>query len=129
MIDMNALTAAVDTVIQEARRIAAASRETIAALPEAPADLRTMLDELADADVECDGHFGRFPKSMHTLKWEDQSEECREDWSRSLRRRDAAMSKITRYAKVTRTPEAKNAVPAVAEPSNVATLDEPGARE
>jgi hypothetical protein len=71
-----------------------------------PGAIEAALRELAAASEDKDGHFARWP-AEDRRDWESQSVECRDDWSRALRRFEAAIEKLVRVAK---------ALPAVVEP-------------
>lgn len=81
-------------VVMEAER-------TIQNLPRTEADVEALLMALAEADQDATAHFTRF-KDESGKPWEEQSEECRKDWSRCCQQRDLAIGNLTRYAKAMR---------------------------
>ncbi len=75
-----------------------------AQLPRCEADLAAILDELVAATDDRAGHFDRFPFDHDVTT---QSEEARLDWSRALRRHEAAIAALTAYARARRESLAK----------------------
>jgi len=59
--------------------------------------LLTLLHELADAEQDCSEHFGRF-ESERSKPYDEQSEECRNDWTRCYNRRLKAVAQVTKFA-------------------------------
>jgi len=70
-------------------------------LPCSSYELLELLDELANAELECREHFVRFADQNGTL-YEQQSQECKDDWSYCHDRRTKAVSRLTRFAIVLR---------------------------
>lgn len=73
-------------------------------------ELLQVLDELADAEADVDGHHGaRFPPKEYSLPHSLQSQECKDDWTRCYNRRNKAILAITRFATALRHGEAEAA--------------------
>lgn len=64
--------------------------------------LDALLRELAEAELDCrEHHHVRYPevaRCFPPIPWVDQSTECRADWTRCYRRRDAAIAALTELA-------------------------------
>lgn len=86
-----------ETIINALAETVRKAEAKTANLPAAPEDVVTMLDELALADKDMSAHFDRFADERNK-EWEAQSEECRADWSRCLRRKDRAVAALVKYA-------------------------------
>lgn len=84
---------------EEAARQLYGLRALVHGLPCDSYELLQMLDELADAEEDCNGHHrGRFSKEELDKPYEQQSQECRDDWTRCYHRREKAIRDITRFA-------------------------------
>lgn len=66
-------------------------------VPRTSDDVTALLLELAGATDDKNAHFKRFPREGDPNVYEN-SEECRADWSRVLRRHDEAVAKLAAYA-------------------------------
>jgi hypothetical protein len=62
-------------------------------------ELLQILDELADAEEDCNGHHrGRFSQEETSKPYDEQSQECRDDWTRCYNRREKAIRAVTQFA-------------------------------
>jgi hypothetical protein len=66
------------------------------AVPRTSEDAEALLLELAAATDDRTAHFQRFPRGDNPEVY-NNSAECREDWSRVLRRHDEAVAKLAAY--------------------------------
>ncbi len=66
-------------------------------IPRTTEEVEALLFDLAAAEVDKKAHFERFPRATDP-KFYEKSEECREDWSRCLRRFDEAVAKLVAYS-------------------------------
>lgn len=84
---------------QEAAREMYGLKELVRGLPCDSYELLQILDELADAEEDCNGHHrGRFSTEETSKPYDQQSQECKDDWTRCYHRREAAIRAVTRFA-------------------------------
>jgi len=71
-------------------------------LPKTEGELAALLAELEEADRDKSGHFQRFPRKEGAKSYESDGwtvEAVEADWTRVLRRFEAAVSKLVKYAR------------------------------
>jgi hypothetical protein len=71
-------------------------------LPKTEGELAAMLAELEEADRDKSGHFQRFPRKEGAKSYESDGwtvEAVEADWTRVLRRFEAAVSRLVVYAR------------------------------
>ena len=91
-----------EAMVQDSKKLVEKANDALFDnLPQTPEDMEALLMELVDAADDCKEHFNRF-KNPSDLPWEQQSVECRDDWSRALSRKEEAVLALIRFGRLVR---------------------------